>query len=87
LTKKFEFSDCLGLTEKFEFFFSKMDSTEGKEAQSCGVIWGFKSSTICIGVTFFAVKAVVVQRDVRGVAATDVLLDRPYNFAEAPLTT
>ena len=66
-----------------------MGSPKSKEAQSCAVIWGFilELSSFCIGVTFFAVEAMVVQRDVRGVAATDILLHRPYNFAEAPPAT
>jgi hypothetical protein len=37
--------------------------------------------------TLLSVKAAVVERDVWGVAAADILLHRPYHLAEPPVTT
>jgi hypothetical protein len=42
---------------------------------------------ICIVFTLFSVKAVVEKCDVWGVTTTNILLHRPYNFAETPVTT
>jgi len=37
--------------------------------------------------TLLLVEAMVVERDVRGVTAADVLLHRPYHLAEPPVAT
>ena len=36
--------------------------------------------------TLLPIEAMVVESDVRGVAAVDVLLRRPYDLAEPPVT-
>jgi hypothetical protein len=46
-----------------------------------------KKSNERTGHTLLPVEAMIVESDVGGVAAADVLLHRPYHLAEPPVTT